>query len=161
MTSGGGEVGGEPFEIDIDLGGRVVLPGRNITISLAMDAALSGYAPGTMTLGAYVGLFAATSVAPVKRTRRTGLVAAGTSSAALLIPPRSKQIMPIRCSSPLAVGTAHVQDGFGNDLDAFSFAAGTLIASVPLPLGAYQIVIDNTSGGGLAVSFQAPFQIAV
>lgn len=161
VTSGSGEVGGEPFELDIDLGGRVVLPGRNIAISLAMDAALSGYAPGTMTLGAYAGLFAATSQAPVKRTRRTGVLPIGTSSAAMIIPPRAKQLMPIRCSSALALGTVHLQDASGADLDSFSFSAGAIVASVPLPLGAYQCVIDNPGSGSVAASYQAPFQIAV
>lgn len=159
VTAGGGEVGGEPFEVDIDLGGRIVLPGRNIAISLAMDSALSGYTAGTMTIGAYIGLFAATSVAPVKRTRRTGQLLPGYTSAALLVPPRSKQLMPIRCSSATSTGTVHVQDGSGADLDAWGFASGSIIASVPLPLGAYQVVIDNT--GAAPASFQVPFQIAV
>lgn len=159
VTAGGGEVGGEPFELDIDTGARVVVPGRNIAISLGMDAAQTGYAAGTMTLGAYTGLFAATSVAPVKRTRRTGSLLPGYSSAALTIPPRAKQLMPIRCSSTAATGTVHVQDVSGTDLDAWLFASGTIVASVPLPLGAYQVVIDNT--GAAPASFQVPFQIAV
>lgn len=159
MVAGSGDVGGEPFEVDIDTGGRVVLPGRNIAISLAMDSALSGYVAGTMTLGAYVGLFAATSVAPVKRTRRTGSIANGASSAALLIPPRAKQLMPIRCSTTSAAGTIHVQDVFGNDLDAWTFISGTIVASVPIALGGYQVVIDNT--GAAPASYQVPFQIAV
>lgn len=156
VTAGSGEVGGEPFELDVDLGGRVVVPGKNIAISLAMDAALPGYVSGTMTLGAYVGLFAAMSVAPVKRTRRTGAVGIGASSVAMLVPPRAKQIMPIRRSSASALGTMRVQDASGTNLDVFDI---TIVASVPLPLGAYQCVIDNT--GSVVASYQVPFQIAV
>lgn len=159
VVSGAGEVGGEPFEVDIDIGGRIVVPGRNIAISLAMEPHLSGYAAGTMTLGAYVGLFAGTSVAPVKRTRRTGALANGKSSAALLIPPRAKQLMPIRCSATAAAGTIHIQDASGADLDAWTFTSGSIVASVPLPMGAFQFVLDNTSS--TTVSFQVPFQIAV
>lgn len=158
VTPGSGEVGGEPFEVDIDTGGRIVVPGRNIAISLGMDPALTGYAAGTMTLGAYVGLFAATTLAPVKRTRRTGLVGASASSAALIIPTRAKQLMPIRCSIAAAIGVCHIQDASGADLDVTSFVSGTNVP-VPLPLGAYQCVIDNTAG--TAASFQVPFQIAV
>ncbi len=162
VTAGGGDVGGESFEVDVDTGGRVVVPGRNIAISLGMEATRSGYAAGTMTLGAYLGLFSGTSLAPVKRTRRTGLVVVGASSAAMIIPPRAKQLMPIRCSSASALGTFHVQDASGADLDVFSFVAGNMVASVPLPLGAYQCVIENPSaGGGVDASYQVPFQIAV
>lgn len=159
VTAGGGDVGGESFEVDIDTGGRVVLPGRNLAISLAMDTPLSGHAVGTMTLGAYVGLFAATSVAPVKRTRRTGTIVSGASSSALLIPSRSKQLMPIRCSTTTAQGTVYIQDVSGENLDAWTFVSGGIVASVPLPLGAYQFVIDNT--GAASAAFQVPFQIAV
>lgn len=159
IVAGGGAVGGEPFEVDVDTGGRIVVPGRNLAISLAMDAALTGYTAGTMTIGAYVGLFAATSVAPVKRTRRTGSIASGASSSALLVPPRSKQLMPIRCSTTSAAGTIHIQDASGADLDAWTFTSGTIVASVPLPLGAYKFVIDNT--GTAAASFQVSFQLAV
>lgn len=159
VTPGSGEVGGESFEVDIDTGGRLVVPGRNIAISLGMDVALTGYAAGTMTLGAYVGLFAGTSIAPVKRTRRTGLVNALASSTALIIPTRAKQLMPIRCSSAVATGTCHIQDVSGDDLDVFNFTSGSMVASVPLPLGAYQCVINNSTSA--AVSFQVPFQIAV
>ncbi|MEK7703894.1 MAG: hypothetical protein AAB426_02960, partial [Myxococcota bacterium] len=133
VTPGGGEVGGESFEVDIDTGARIVVPGRNIALSLGMDAALAGYAAGTMTLGAFVGLFAGTSLAPVKRTRRTGAIVAGSSSAAMIIPTRAKQLMPIRCSSASALGTCHIQDVSGTDLDVFDFAAGNIVASVPLP----------------------------
>lgn len=159
MVGGSGDVGGEPFEVDIDTGGRITLPGRNIAISLAMDAALSGYTAGTMTLGAYVGLFAATSNAPAKRTRRTGSIANGASSAVLFIPPRSKMLMPIRCSTTTATGTIHIQDVSGADLDAWTFASGSIVASVPLPLGAFRFVIDNT--GAASASYQVPFQLAV
>lgn len=159
VTSGSGDVGGEPFEVDIDMGGRITLPGRNIAISLAMDAALSGYVAGTMTLGAYVGLFAATSVAPAKRTRRTGSIAVNGSSAAIQIPTRAKQLMPLRSSNKNAVGTMHIQDASGADLDAWTFTSGGIVASVPLPLGAFQFVIDNT--GTVDAAFQAPFQLAV
>lgn len=159
VVAGSGDVGGESFEVDIDTGGRIVLPGRNIAISLAMDAALATYASGTMTLGAYVGLFAATSVAPVKRTRRTGTITNGHSSATLLVPPRAKQVMPIRCSTTAATGTIHVQDASGADIDVWTFTSGSIVASVPLPLGAYQFVIDNT--GAAPAAYQVPFQIAV
>lgn len=159
VTPGSGEVGGESFEVDIDFGSRIVVPGRNIAISLGMDAAPVGYAAGTMTLGAYTGLFAGTSLAPAKRTRRTGSVDASASSAALIIPTRAKQVMPIGCSSAAATGTCHIQDVSGADLAVFDFTAGSMSVSIPLPLGAYQCVIANATTA--AVSFQVPFQIAV
>jgi hypothetical protein len=159
LSSGAGDIGGDLFEVDVDTGGRVTLAGSFLTVKVAMDAPLTGYNAGTMNIAAYIGLFAAPSVAPVKRTRRTDTVADGTNSSDLIIPPRSKQIMPILCSDKSATGEVHIQNANGNDLAAWLFSSGTTIASVPLPLGAYKVVIKNTSG--FPASFQVPFQIGV
>ncbi len=158
-SGGAGDAGGDAFEVDIDTGARITLPGSFLTVKVAMDAALAGYAAGTMTITAYIGLFGTTTTSPAKRTRRTGVVVNGTSSLPLIVPARAKQLMSIRCSVIGANGNCHVQDAAGNDLDAFSFSGGFMVASVPLPLGAYQVVIDNT--GAAPCSFQVPFQLAV
>ena len=148
-------------QLDIGRGTRITLAASYCEVLVGMDSppiVPSGhYAAGSMLLGAQIGFYSATSLAPVTRTLVGYLAPAGTQT--FTIPERANFLLPVQESDALGVTTLEVQDAGGTTITALTFAAGGMIAPLPLPDDAYQVKVTNA--GGNAAYYRLPFQLAL
>lgn len=152
--------GGVAAPVQFDVGARFTVSGNHVEVLVEMLPPPAGRTSATVRVGACLGFFAAPSQAPVTLTEYVDDLAAGATTDPILRPLKSVALLPVQLSDDTSSLILTSFDHGGGRVSQFLLSTENR-QTYPLPLAPSigYMTVKNT--GGVPVSVQLPFQLAM
>jgi hypothetical protein len=154
------------YRFDIGQGTRLTGVGNYCSVLVGMDAPGFGLPSGQMTLGAGLGTFAATSLAPVTLTSYVEgirVVPDLNNNVDVVMPVKAKLLLPPQCSDVNTLTQIDFYDIAGNLLYSLQFLSGTIVSPIPLSNDFAYVKVTrlSTSSGPVYATYRLIWQLAL